>query len=102
MQSTISTIAKYERKILMRSWFFRIFAVLSLFIVFSFNMGEISEVGDMRWAYRAVPSNFPYASLYILNIAQGLSAILPVKGGGIPRSINARAYLLEHQIRSLM
>lgn len=75
MLSTIRTIAKYERKILLRSWFFRIFSVLSLLVLFSFNMGEISEVGSMRWAYRAVPANIPYANLYLLNIAQAIIAV---------------------------
>jgi hypothetical protein len=75
MLFTFRTIAKYERKILMRSWFFRIFSVLSLFVLFAFNMGEISPVGDMEWAYRAVPSNMPYASLMLLNLAQAIIAV---------------------------
>ena len=48
MLFTFRTIAKYERKILMRSWFFRIFSALSLFVLFVFNMGEVSPVGDMQ------------------------------------------------------
>jgi ABC-type transport system involved in multi-copper enzyme maturation permease subunit len=72
---TFRTIAKYERKILMRSWFFRIFTGLALFIIFGFNMGDISEVGNMNWGYRAVPSNMPYASLFFLNIAQAIIAV---------------------------
>lgn len=75
MLFTFRTIAKYERKILMRSWFFRIFSVLSLFVVFVFNMGEISEVGDMEWVYRAVPSNMPYVALFLLNLAQAVIAV---------------------------
>lgn len=71
----VRTIAKYERKILLRSWFFRIFSALSLFVLFVFNMGEISEVGDMEWAYRAVPANMPYADLFLLNIAQAIIAV---------------------------
>ena len=75
MLHTFRTIAKYERKVLLRSWFFRIFSGLSLFVLFGFNMGEISEVGDMRWVYRAVASNIPYADLFILNIAQAIIAV---------------------------
>jgi ABC-type transport system involved in multi-copper enzyme maturation permease subunit len=75
MASTFRTIAKYERKILMRSWFFRIFTAFSLFVLFIFNMGAISEVGDMEWAYRAVPSNMPYFNLFLLNIAQAIIAV---------------------------
>ena len=75
MASTLWTIAKYERKILLRSWFFRIFSSLSLFILFVFNMGEISQVGDMDWVYRAVPSNMPYANMFLLNLAQAIIAV---------------------------
>jgi len=75
MATTFRTIAKYERKILMRSWFFRIFSALSLFVLFVFNMEEISEVGNMGWAYRAVPSNMPYANIFLLNIAQAFIAV---------------------------
>ena len=75
MASTLWTIAKYERKILLRSWFFRIFSSLSLFILFVFNMGEISQVGDMNWIYRAVPSNMPYANMFLLNLAQAIIAV---------------------------
>ncbi len=75
MASTFRTIAKYERKILMRSWFFRIFSSLALFVLFVFNMGEISEVGDMRWLYRAIPANMPYANLFLLNISQAIIAV---------------------------
>ena len=75
MASPIRTIAKYERKILMRSWFFRIFSIFSLFVLFVFNMGEISEVGDTEWGYRAVPSAMPYANLFLLNLAQAIIAI---------------------------
>lgn len=75
MLFTFRTIAKYERKILMRSWFFRIFSVLSLFVLFAFNMGEVSPVGNMQWAYRAVPANMPYAAIFLLNLAQACIAV---------------------------
>ncbi len=75
MSSTFLTIAKYERKILLRSWFFRIFSVLTLFMIFIFNMAEVSEVGNRTWAYRAVPSNMPYLAIYFLNIGQAIIAV---------------------------
>ncbi len=59
----------------MRGWFFRIFSVLVLFILFIFNMAWVSEVGDMQWAYRAVPANMPYANLFLLNLAQAIIAV---------------------------
>lgn len=75
MASTFLTIAKYERKILLRSWFFRIFSVLTLFMIFVFNMGKISEIGDRSWVYRAVPSSIPYAAIYLLNLGQAIIAV---------------------------
>ena len=75
MVSTFFTIAKYERKILLRSWFFRIFTVLTLFMIFVFNMAEVSDVGDRTWVYRAVPSNMPYVAIYFLNIGQAIIAV---------------------------
>ncbi len=38
-------------------------------------MGEISEVGNRNWVYRAVPSNIPYATIYLLNMAQAIIAV---------------------------
>ncbi len=75
MPATLFTIAKYERKILLRSWFFRIFSALTLFMLFGFHMGEISEVGNRTWIYRAVPSNIPYACIFLLNIGQAVIAV---------------------------
>lgn len=75
MSSTFLTIAKYERKILLRSWFFRIFSALTLFFIFAFNMGQISEVGDREWIYRAVPSTMPYVAIYLLNLGQAIIAV---------------------------
>lgn len=75
MPGTLFTIAKYERKILLRSWFFRIFSALTLFMLFVFHMAEISEVGNRNWIFRAVPSNIPYATIFILNIGQAVIAV---------------------------
>ena len=38
----IFSIAKYERKTLLRSWFFRIFSILSLLVLFGMNFGMIN------------------------------------------------------------
>lgn len=38
-------------------------------------MGEISEVGDRTWIYRAVASNMPYVAIYLLNIGQAVIAV---------------------------
>ena len=71
----INSIAKYERKTLLRSWFFRIFGILSLLVLFGMNFGMVSEGGDARWVFRAIPSTIPYANLLILNVAQAIIAV---------------------------
>jgi len=71
----INSIAKYERKTLFRSWFFRIFSILSLVVLFVMNLGLVSEVGDAGWIFRAIPSSIPYFNLLILNVAQAVIAV---------------------------
>jgi ABC-type transport system involved in multi-copper enzyme maturation permease subunit len=71
----INSIAKYERKTLFRSWFFRIFSILSLVVLFFMNLGMVTEVGDASWIFRAIPSSIPYFNLLILNVAQAIIAV---------------------------
>ncbi|MDX8338192.1 hypothetical protein SLH46_03285 [Draconibacterium sp. IB214405] len=72
----IFSIAKYERKTLFRSWFFRIFSVLSLLVLFGMNFGMVIEGGGSEgWAIRAIPSAIPYFNLLILNVAQAVIAV---------------------------
>ena len=72
----IFSIAKYERKTLFRSWFFRIFSILSLLILFGLNFGLVIEGGGGEsWAIRAIPSAIPYFNLLILNVAQAVIAV---------------------------
>ncbi len=72
----ILSIAKYERKTLLRSWFFRIFSILSLLILFALNFGMIIEGGgDQGWAIRSIPAAIPYFNLLILNVAQAIIAV---------------------------
>ncbi len=71
----INSIAKYERKTLFRSWFFRIFSILSLVVLFFMNLGLVSEAGDSQWMFRAIPSAIPYFNLLILNVAQAIIAV---------------------------
>lgn len=71
----ILSIARYERKTLFRSWFFRIFSGLSLFILFIVNMILQSEAGMSRWVFSAIPSTVPYFNLVILNVAQAIIAV---------------------------
>ena len=72
----IFSIAKYERKTLFRSWFFRIFSILSLLVLFGVNFGMVVEGGGSdSWAIRSIPSSIPYFNLLILNIAQAIIAV---------------------------
>ena len=72
----ILSIAKYERKTLLRSWFFRIFSILSLLVLFGMNFGMIIEGGGGEgWAVRSIPSAIPYFNILILNVAQAIIAV---------------------------
>ncbi len=73
---TIRSIAMYERKTLMRSWFFRIFSILSLLLLFFMNlMLLVRGGGDTGWAMRSIPSAIPYSNLLIFNVIQAISAV---------------------------
>ncbi len=72
----ILSIAKYERKTLLRSWFFRIFGILSLLVLFGMNFGMIIEGGGGEgWVIKSIPSAIPYFNLLILNVAQAIIAV---------------------------
>jgi len=71
----ILSIARYERKTLFRSWFFRIFSGLSLFILFIVNFALLSEAGASRWVFSDIPSTIPYFNLLVLNVAQAIIAV---------------------------
>jgi ABC-type transport system involved in multi-copper enzyme maturation permease subunit len=71
----ILTVAKYESKTLLRSWFFRIFSILALVFVFFFNLGTQTSVGFPNGDMVALPSMIPFINLYIINIAQAIIAV---------------------------
>ena len=72
----IFSIARYERKTLLRSWFFRIFSILSLLVLFGLNFGMVIEGGGGDgWAIRSIPGAIPYFNLLILNVAQAVIAV---------------------------
>ena len=68
----IWVIARFEIKTLLRSWFFRIFSGLSIFILTLFN---IAIIFSSSWESRAIPSSIPYQSLLILNTIQAIIAV---------------------------
>ncbi|MDR1155774.1 MAG: xanthan lyase, partial [Bacteroidales bacterium] len=69
----IRYVSKYESKLLFRSWFFRIFALLSIAALVLQNIQSVL-MQDM-WQVVALPSNVAYASLLILNVGQAVIAI---------------------------
>lgn len=71
----IRTIAHFEMKTLLRSWFFRIFAGLSILSLGIFNIAVFSEGSGAPWLYRALPGNIPYVNLLILNLGQAIVAV---------------------------
>lgn len=72
---TIRSVAKYETKTLLRSWFFRIFAIMSILFIGGFNIAAFVEGSDAPWIYRALPAAIPYANLIILNLGQAIVAV---------------------------
>jgi hypothetical protein len=71
----IRTVAKYEAKTLRRSWFFRLFSIVALFILAFLNIGLFSPVGDEDWELVSIPSSVPLINLYLLNIGQAIVVI---------------------------
>ena len=74
--SNISSVAKYESKLLKRSWFFRIFIVVAVLFFFGFNFGFlVNKDNNSYWIMRALFSNIPYVNLLLLNAAQAIIAV---------------------------
>lgn len=73
----ISSIAKYEITTLLRSWFFRIFALIAIVFLFFFNMGTLilNNSGAGSWELKAISSAIPYVNLLLLNTVQAIIAI---------------------------
>ena len=69
------SVAKYERKTLFRSWFFRIFSIIALVFLFGINMGFFGFHGGIQWTDRAIPANMPYINVLFVNIAQAIIAV---------------------------
>ncbi len=71
----INSIAKYEITTLLRSWFFRIFALLAMVILFFFNMAILVMDNGGNWDMKAISSAIPYINLLMLNTVQAIIAI---------------------------
>jgi len=66
----ILVTARYEVKILLRSWFFRVFASLVLIILILLNAALFALPQYSRWMFYGIPSSIPYLNLLLLNLAQ--------------------------------
>lgn len=73
----INVIARYEVKLLRRSWLFRIFAILALAGISVFILGFLTPLDRFRiiWPKIAVTSLMPFCSTFIYNIAQSVIVI---------------------------
>ncbi len=71
----IGTIALYEIKTLLRSWFFRIFSLLAIGIIILLNIFMFVSNRTASWSLRAVPSSIPYMNLLLLNVVQAIIGI---------------------------
>ena len=71
----IFSIAKYEITTLLRSWFFRIFALLAIIFLFFLNLGTLIMDQGGNWDIRAISSAIPYINLLLLNTVQAIIAI---------------------------
>lgn len=60
----------------MRSWFFRIFSIISLLVLFFVNFTMVVQgMGGQSWAIRSIPSSIPYFNILILNVVQAIIAV---------------------------
>ncbi|MDP4222684.1 MAG: hypothetical protein Q8868_05155 [Bacteroidota bacterium] len=73
--NNIRTVAKYEARILGRSWFFRLFSIGAIVILTFMNIGIFSPIGDEDWELCSIPSSLPLLNLYLLNIGQAIVVI---------------------------
>ena len=71
----INTIAHFEMKTLLRSWFFRIFAGISILFLGIFNVAIFNESSGAPWLYRGISGNIPYINLFLLNLGQAIVAV---------------------------
>ncbi len=72
----IWVIARYETKILFRSWFFRALALLTIGILTFLNIIFFSTAfKEIPWAFRGIPSFIPYFNLLMLNTVQAILTV---------------------------
>jgi len=70
----IWTVARYEIKTLLRSWFFRIFAGLTIFILFWMDFAFMT-IGDVPLNFKGLAACIPYMNILFLNTAQAVICV---------------------------
>ncbi|MDW7681407.1 MAG: xanthan lyase, partial [bacterium] len=71
----IFTVARYEMKTLLRSWFFRIFSILAILILTLVNVGIHTSVGRSPWFMNGINSSLPYMNILLLNVVQAIIGV---------------------------
>lgn len=71
----ILTVGIFEMRTLLRSWFFRIFAGLSVLGIGIFNIAANITNSGAPFIYRALPASLPYVNLLVLNLGQAIVAV---------------------------
>jgi len=71
----ILTVARYEAKVLFRSWFFRIFSILALVIIVLLDVSLFALPMSSRWIFYGLSSSIPYLNLLLLNVAQAIIGV---------------------------
>ena len=71
----IKSVAKYESKLLMRSWFYRLFLIMAVLFICVYNFNALINSDGTNWIMKALPSNIPYINLLFLNTGQAIIAV---------------------------
>ncbi|MFC1725278.1 hypothetical protein ACFL4T_06600 [candidate division KSB1 bacterium] len=72
----IKTIAIYEARTLFRSWFFRIFLLISLLALIFINVALFMLPTTSRWMYFGIPSSIPYLNILLFSIIQSVICMI--------------------------
>ncbi len=76
----IWAIMKFESKVIWRSWFFRIYALLQLGMISIFSLVAFSPVGETEWYLYSNSWGIPYANMMMLNLGQAAAVIFLATG----------------------
>ncbi len=74
----INVIARYEVKLVKRSWLFRIFAILALVLISGFMLIDRTNIINRMitlWPRVALSSFLPFYNIYLYNIAQSVIVV---------------------------